>query len=100
MAEVKGKLLTCQRCGKSVFLKLIGKNHYDGGYTVTDKHEPRPSGWETYSIPKVYTDLCPTCGAEFERLCKAFMEEKTPAPAPWLWELDDDRETCGLLEED
>lgn len=33
MAEVKGMLKTCDRCGESVFLKVIGVGELDGGFT-------------------------------------------------------------------
>lgn len=33
MAEVKGMLKTCDRCGESVFLKAIDVGEMDGGFT-------------------------------------------------------------------
>lgn len=73
MASKKGCLLTCDRCGKNVFLALLGKDYYDGGYSSSDKFEKYPEGWKYLSIG-TYTTLCPECYAEWERILKAFME--------------------------
>lgn len=51
MAEVNGKLVTCDRCGKQIFLKTIGDEERDGDYTRWNKFEPFPEGWETINIP-------------------------------------------------
>lgn len=96
----KGMLVTCKRCGKTVFLKLIGKTDFDGGYSSADKFEATPPGWELRHVPQVLTQLCPTCDAEFTKICNTFMEKKPLSEDLWLFDLDDDRETCGLLEED
>lgn len=58
MAEAKGLLKICDRCGETVFLKTIGDGEADGGYTRWNKFETPPEGWG-YSL-KVGT-LCPKC---------------------------------------
>lgn len=67
MAEQKGKLITCDRCGATCFLKTIG----DG---VLDGFEERPKNWKYYSDDRI-GHLCPKCDAEYEKLIKIFMEE-------------------------
>ena len=42
MSEKCGKLVTCDRCGKNVFLKCIGEEETDGGYTKWNKFEDPP----------------------------------------------------------
>ena len=68
MAEVNGKLVTCDRCGKQIFLKTIGDEERDGGFTRWNKFEPFPEGWETVGIPTHhlckkhrYIRVCPDC---------------------------------------
>lgn len=75
MASVKGELVTCDRCGKNVFLKLIGKDYYDGGYSSADKFEEMPKGWKRTCV-EVYRWLCPECSEAWEELCIAFMERE------------------------
>lgn len=68
MAEANGKLVTCDRCGKQIFLKTIGYEERDGGFTRWNKFEPFPDGWEMVGIP-TSTDckkhrhirVCPDC---------------------------------------
>lgn len=99
MAEQNGKLVICDRCGALVFLKTTGDGEADGGWTRWNKFEPFPTGWsvlQTGINKNGYAEssrLCPKCSEEWEETMRAYMNEKTPY-------LDDDRETCGLLEED
>lgn len=80
MSEVKGKLLTCDRCGATCFLTI--DQHYtnegvlNGGYTRWSKLEYRPIGWQYYCDSSI-GHLCPNCNAEFEESVKNFMENKT-----------------------
>ena len=39
MSEVKGKLVTCNRCGKTHFEKFIENVSADGGYSSYDRYE-------------------------------------------------------------
>lgn len=67
MAEVNGKLITCDRCGTTIFLKCIGEGERDGGYTRWNKFEPIPDGWDKLEVPSTnnshptYMQLCPSC---------------------------------------
>lgn len=74
MADQKGKLKTCDRCGAQVFLKHTGTDVLDGGYTQLDKYETAPAGWNSYNLSKVYRTLCPACAERWEEICSAFME--------------------------
>lgn len=69
MAEVKGKLCSCDRCGETVFLKATGEGETDGGYTRWNKFESYPEGWK--SRWEVGT-LCPGCNALFDKLLAEF----------------------------
>lgn len=61
MAEIEGKLLTCDVCGESVFLKYVETKDYDGGFTHLRTFEKKPEGW-TYINPfKHEVQLCPSC---------------------------------------
>ena len=73
MSSEKGALLKCNRCGKTVFLPLKGKEYFDGGYSSADKFEKAPEGWQRVHIEK-YVDLCPACSIEWGVICKEFME--------------------------
>lgn len=72
MAEEYGKLVSCERCGKTVFLKRIGEGEADGGFTRWDMFETFPEGWKYCS--GVGT-LCPTCSAEWQLLIDGFMKK-------------------------
>lgn len=72
MAEVKGKLCSCDRCGVEVFLKATGESETDGGYTRWNKFESYPDGWTVVEIPVPisstnrahdYLMACPNCNA-------------------------------------
>lgn len=74
MAEIKGKIVTCDRCGKNIFLKCTGEGEADGGFTRWNKFEPMPAGWDEVAVPKDaptksgnayngYILACPTCKA-------------------------------------
>ena len=69
MPRVKGELVICSRCGHSVFLKLIGKEALDGGYSSYEKYEELPKEW-MYETQFGY--LCPKCAKEFQTFCRDF----------------------------
>ena len=73
MANDKGLLKTCDRCGAQVFLKLLGTEHFDGGYSTRDKFEDTPTGWEYERVAGTSRVLCPGCSEEWERLGRDFM---------------------------
>lgn len=71
MAETKGMLKTCDRCGETIFLEVIGGKEMDAGITRWDKFENAPEGWEWRSDTKL---LCPKCSAGYRSIVKQFME--------------------------
>lgn len=80
MAEIKGKKVVCDVCGRSeVFLEFT-KHHYDpcgGGFGSYDEYAPRPDGWERNIECGVY-DSCPSCSkmiAEAETKYNAEIEK-------------------------
>ena len=77
MAEIKGKLTVCEKCGEWHFSKLLGRKDFDGGYTHTDEFEELPEGWAYYTG---IGTLCPTCGNALKRLVRDFLPDKTLAP--------------------
>lgn len=54
-------LVTCNRCGCTKFLKLVGTSfepNLEGTHAVkVDKYEDLPDGWSIYNG----NDLCPKC---------------------------------------
>lgn len=71
MSEVCGKLVTCDRCGETVFLKVTGEKVADGGFTRWNTFEAFPEGWEWHHEPG---RLCPKCNEEYKKLLKDFLE--------------------------
>lgn len=75
MAEVNGKLCTCDRCGKTVFLRTTGDGEADGGWTRWNKFESYPDGWEyIHEVGRV----CPACSKEYRELLSRFMRNTRP----------------------
>ena len=72
MAEIKGRLTICDRCGEKVFSKCIGEGETDGGYTRWNKFEDLPDGWQYHSETG---KLCPKCNAQYSEFIKKFMQE-------------------------
>lgn len=73
MAEVNGKLVICDRCGKTVFLKCTGEKEMDGGFTRWNTFEPLPTTWGRHH--EVGT-LCPDCDVEYVTMINKFNQEK------------------------
>lgn len=71
MSEQVGKLLECDRCGKTVFLKRTGEYVADGGYVRKDTYEDRPEGW-LYETRVGH--LCPVCAEKYINLLAELME--------------------------
>ena len=73
MAEVKGRITTCDRCGAEVFSKCTGEGETDGGFTRWNKFEALPEGWGLVAVPILvgwtghgnvyngYLQVCPDC---------------------------------------
>ena len=83
MAEVKGKLVSCCRCSNAIFLKLLGREALDGGYSSYDKYEDLPKEW---MYETQFGHLCPKCAKEFQIFCRDFFPGNI-APA-WRNALD------------
>lgn len=73
MAEARGKLLTCDRCQKTRFLKYLGDTELDGGFTQIANFEDDPD-WQTHAtVQGKYVTLCPACAEEWMNLGISFM---------------------------
>ncbi|MBR5877911.1 MAG: hypothetical protein IKY91_00055 [Akkermansia sp.] len=73
MAEVKGKLCTCDRCGAQVFLRTTGDAVTDGGWTRWNQFEPYPKGWDQHTN---VGRLCPACNAKYKTILGDFMNQE------------------------
>lgn len=81
MSEAKGKLVTCDRCGKTTFRKYIGQGDADGGYTKWDKFEPLPETWLWTTEVGI---LCDECAGIFRSFIRLLMGDSSVAP---VWQL-------------
>lgn len=79
MSGIKGKLISCDRCGHEHFLKYTGEGESDGGYTRWDKFEDLPEDW-LWESEIGY--LCPHCAGIFRAFIHKFMDcdQKRIAP--------------------
>jgi hypothetical protein len=68
MAKVNGRLVTCDRCGKSIFVKAIRDEERDGGFTRWTIFEDA-EGWDYECF---MGDLCPECNAEYKFIKEEF----------------------------
>lgn len=71
MAEHLGKLIICDRCGKTQFLHHLKTETLDGGYTKVDKYDKRPDGWEYHSDTGL---LCDECEKLYQELLNKFFD--------------------------
>lgn len=74
MAEEKGKMLTCNRCGETVFLKFEGLQPQEWS-NPKEKYEKAPGGWVHDVILGHHVDLCPECTKEWVELQTRFMKK-------------------------
>lgn len=71
MTAVEGKMLTCDMCGKTIFLKFVGEREADGGFTKWREYE-NADGWTNPHFGKINLgNLCPSCN---ERLQNALLK--------------------------
>lgn len=70
MGEWKGKIVTCDKCGRECRRKLIDTTEADGGFTHVERFEEMPETWK-YRYEIGY--LCPECNGEYELLLQNFM---------------------------
>lgn len=76
MAEKKGLLVSCDRCGATTFREYIGKGDADGGYTTWDKFESIEEGWEFCQVDfRKNIRLCPTCAQRWKHHVDMFLME-------------------------
>lgn len=78
----RGILLTCDRCGKTEFLKRLPDMHlrHDEHYNCIDgeAYQQPESGWiERYFRDGERKDLCPNCSKIFEEFMQEFMAEES-----------------------
>lgn len=66
MANVNGKICSCDRCGEKIFVKVINEKEMDGGFTRYNVFEDMPDGWG-YDY-RVEMDLCPECKKELDSI--------------------------------
>ena len=85
MSEQRGKLVMCDRCGESIFVKelVATERETDGGFTRWNeyKYEDLPEGWSSATFGRGFCEnykLCPHCYELFEKYRKMFfgIEEK------------------------
>jgi len=74
MASEIGKKVSCDKCKASVFLKYVGTDHMDGGFTRNDKFEDEPVGWRWSS--DLQMKLCPTCTRGLAKALNNFVGEE------------------------
>lgn len=97
MPVTKGKLLECDRCGKTLFLKYLSTITTDGGYGDNyDTYEDAPKRWlhETQ-----FGWLCPECADAFKLFVSNFVGGRI-APA-WKhpdFMNDEEKKLYGYLE--
>lgn len=70
--KANGKMITCDRCGQTVFCKTTGEGERDGGYTRWNTFE-EAEGW-TYEYK--IGDLCPQCTEEYKKLIEEFKRKQ------------------------
>lgn len=75
MARTEGILVTCDRCGETVFLKKTGENDLDGGYTRYNTYQSLSPDW---MYETAFGHLCPKCAREFQTFCANFFTTELP----------------------
>lgn len=73
MATEVGRLITCDKCHATVFVKYKDTTHLDGGFTRINNFETPPEGWEWF--PELVMYLCPECSSRWESFKERFKNE-------------------------
>lgn len=77
MAEMEGKLISCDHCGLQVFLKYKGEKNdtiTDGGWTRIKHYDSMPDGWGKFGErPLEYSNICPKCKELWIAHLKSFL---------------------------
>jgi hypothetical protein len=76
MAEKKGLLIICDRCGDTGFCECIGEGEADGGFTRWNKFEQPPEGWVFAMDCEKFNRLCPDCYKEYSNMIRKFEESQ------------------------
>ena len=69
-----GKLVTCDRCGKTAFAKAESEIERDGGYTRVTVYAKLPN-WSYERVINATMDLCPDCTETFREIDKRHKAE-------------------------
>ena len=78
MSEQHGKLVTCDICSETIFLKAISEKELDGGYTRWTLFEDKPEGWcNDIKIDGKYVCSCPKCTEKYKKLYAKLISELT-----------------------
>ena len=72
MSSINGRMLTCDRCGKSIFLKCTGEGVADGGYTRWNTFENPPEDW---NCVKDVGSVCPECWEDFQIMMERYKKK-------------------------
>jgi hypothetical protein len=75
MAEVKGKIVICDRCGAQHFVRTTGDGEADGGFTRWNKFESLPAGWGNTPVGDVWYMLCPDCTKEWKTIADEYLRK-------------------------
>ena len=73
MAERLGKMIECDRCGKSRFLNYTGTDTRDGGFTKYTLFDKIPDGGKNHSDTGL---LCDECEKEYQALLNEFLDKQ------------------------
>jgi hypothetical protein len=81
-----GKIMICDRCGKTVFCEKIGETSADGGFsTYTNYDESLADGWGKIPSKKdvlISSNVCPDCYQDFledlDKYYKRLLTEDKP----------------------
>ena len=68
VSYINTKIVNCDRCGKQITLKRLGRKELDGGYSYHDVYENVPDGWKKDGGK----DLCPVCSDHLAELLEKF----------------------------
>lgn len=76
MTAIEGKMLTCDVCGKSLFLKFVGEREADGGYTKWREYE-NADGWTmNVHVGEIWLkNVCPECGELLQKSLTEIINE-------------------------
>lgn len=72
MSQMKGLLVTCDRCGRKKFRKLEAPKEFDRW----DKFEDAEKGWSSQNMGIIQADLCPDCTQAYASSVRQFMRKQ------------------------